>query len=54
MQRHTTHYAAYDKYWEQVTPRDRGLVRHATCANGDVVITTRDGPPASVTYVEER
>jgi hypothetical protein len=21
MQRHTTHYAAYDKYWEQVTPR---------------------------------
>lgn len=21
MQRHTTHYAAYDKYWEQTTPR---------------------------------
>lgn len=21
MQRHTTHYAAYDKYWQQVTPR---------------------------------
>ena len=21
MQRHTTHYAAYDRYWEQVTPR---------------------------------
>ena len=21
MQRHTTHYAAYDRYWEQTTPR---------------------------------
>jgi hypothetical protein len=21
MQRHTTHYAAYDRYWTQVTPR---------------------------------
>ena len=21
MQRHTSHYAAYDRYWEEVTPR---------------------------------
>jgi dipeptidyl aminopeptidase/acylaminoacyl peptidase len=42
MQRHTTHYAAYDKYWELVTPRivawfDRYLQR------SDVTITTDSG-----------
>lgn len=41
MQRHTTHYAAYDRYWEQTTPRivawfDR-YVRPS-----DVVISTAD------------
>jgi dipeptidyl aminopeptidase/acylaminoacyl peptidase len=44
MQRHTTHYAAYDRYWEQTTPRivewfDRYLVP------ADVVVTTRTGLP---------
>ncbi|TQM11605.1 alpha/beta hydrolase [Pseudonocardia kunmingensis] len=39
MQRHTTHYAAYDRYWEQTTPRivawfDRYL------RPADVVVTT--------------
>jgi dipeptidyl aminopeptidase/acylaminoacyl peptidase len=42
MQRHTTHYAAYDQYWTTVTPRivdwfDRHLGR------GDVEIHTPDG-----------
>jgi dipeptidyl aminopeptidase/acylaminoacyl peptidase len=42
MQRHTTHYAAYDKYWETVTPRivqwfERYLV------NGGVVVRTDGG-----------
>jgi uncharacterized protein len=41
MQRHTTHYAAYDEYWELVTPRivrwfDRYLQR------SDVAITSAD------------
>ena len=43
MQRHTTHYAAYDKYWESVTPRlvacfARYLV------NGDVVVRSVGEP----------
>jgi dipeptidyl aminopeptidase/acylaminoacyl peptidase len=47
MQRHTSHYAAYDKYWETVTPRivewfDRYLVA------GDVVVRTTE-PAAEVT-----
>lgn len=51
MQRHTTHYAAYDKYWETVTPAivdwfDTHL------SNGDVVITTHDGPAETVTHLE--
>ena len=41
MQRHTTHYAAYDRYWETVTPLivewfDRHL------RNGGVVVTSRE------------
>jgi pimeloyl-ACP methyl ester carboxylesterase len=41
MQRHTSHYAAYDRYWETVTPRivewfDRYLV------SGDVVVRTAE------------
>jgi dipeptidyl aminopeptidase/acylaminoacyl peptidase len=52
MQRHTTHYAAYDKYWEQVTPRivawfDTHL--HA----GDVVVHSEIPPHAAVTVLEE-
>ena len=44
MQRHTTHYAAYDRYWEQVTPAHRRVVRRATCAPRDV---GRDAPTAT-------
>lgn len=51
MQRHTTHYAAYDKYWATVTP---AIVQwfDTHLSNGDVVITTQDGPAESVTYLE--
>ncbi|SEF15657.1 alpha/beta hydrolase [Jiangella alba] len=51
MQRHTTHYAAYDKYWEKVTPAIVGWF-DTYLNNGDVVITTQDGPAESVTYLE--
>jgi len=42
MQRHTTHYAAYDRYWTTVTPLivdwfDRHL------RNGGVQVTSSDG-----------
>jgi hypothetical protein len=52
MQRHTTHYAAYDKYWETVTPLlvewfDRHL------SNGGVVVTSSDGGRADVHDVTE-
>ncbi|MGH9152561.1 MAG: alpha/beta hydrolase [Acidimicrobiales bacterium] len=50
MQRHTTHYAAYDQYWAVVTPRivewfDRHL------RNGDVVVQTGTADGAAVEYV---
>jgi dipeptidyl aminopeptidase/acylaminoacyl peptidase len=52
MQRHTTHYAAYDRYWELVTPRivawfDTHL--HA----GDVVVRSADPSSATVTVLED-
>lgn len=52
MQRHTTHYAAYDQYWELVTPRivawfDTHL--HA----GDVVVRSANPPAATVTVLED-
>ncbi len=39
MQRHTTHYAAYDDYWEQVTPL---IVEwfERYISHGDVVVST--------------
>ncbi|HEY7174836.1 MAG TPA: alpha/beta fold hydrolase [Micromonosporaceae bacterium] len=41
MQRHTTHYAAYDKYWQVVTPRIVGwLDRHVR--RGSVVVRDAD------------
>ncbi|GAA1959874.1 alpha/beta hydrolase [Agromyces allii] len=41
MQRHTTHYAAYDRYWEQTTPRIVDwLDRHVRPAH--VVVRTTD------------
>lgn len=42
MQRHTTHYAAYDRYWTAVTPLIvRWLDRHLR--GGDVMVTSSDG-----------
>jgi dipeptidyl aminopeptidase/acylaminoacyl peptidase len=51
MQRHTTHYAAYDKYWQQVTPRivdwfDRYL------RSGAVVVHSADTDTVPVEYLE--
>lgn len=47
MQRHTTHYAAYDRYWTTVTPlivdwfdthlRNSGVVVRTGDATGDVI-----------------
>jgi dipeptidyl aminopeptidase/acylaminoacyl peptidase len=49
MQRHTTHYAAYDRYWTTVTPlivewfdrhlRAGGVVVHTGAATGEVIET---------------
>lgn len=51
MLRHTTHYAAYDKYWEQATPRMVAWVRtHVSPA--DIVIHQSDGTESSTTSVE--
>ena len=52
MQRHTTHYAAYDRYWTTVTPLivdwfDR-YVR-----NGEVVVTSDDGAGDVIEHMEE-
>lgn len=50
MQRHTTHYAAYDQYWETVTPRMVDWYRqHLT--NGPVVVRTSDGNAESVDFI---
>jgi dipeptidyl aminopeptidase/acylaminoacyl peptidase len=50
MQRHTTHYAAYDQYWESVTPRivewfDRYVV------NGNVVVRQVTERAESIEYL---
>jgi dipeptidyl aminopeptidase/acylaminoacyl peptidase len=51
MQRHTSHYAAYDTYWESVTPRivtwfDRYL------QNSGVVARSDDGSGETIDYLE--
>jgi uncharacterized protein len=51
LQRHTTHYAAYDRYWQTVTPRivswfDRYL------QNGNVVVHSRTDGSEDVDYLE--
>ena len=53
MQRHTTHYAAYDRYWTTVTPLivdwfDTHL------RNGGVVVSSGDGLPDTIELREER
>lgn len=46
MQRHTTHYAAYDQYWETVTPRIvEWFNRHLV--NGSVVVRGSEALPDS-------
>ncbi|HUY74096.1 MAG TPA: alpha/beta fold hydrolase [Candidatus Dormibacteraeota bacterium] len=50
MQRHTTHYAAYDRYWTQVTPRIVDWFdRHLVAAN--VLVRTSDGAAESSTWL---
>jgi hypothetical protein len=43
MQRHTTHYAAYDRYWEQVTPRIVGWFEKYLRPGGLVLRSAGDG-----------
>lgn len=50
MQRHTTHYAAYDKYWETVTPRIVGWFEQYL-VNGGVVTRTVSGGGEAVEYL---
>jgi dipeptidyl aminopeptidase/acylaminoacyl peptidase len=51
MQRHTTHYAAYDRYWEQTTPRIVAWFdRHLTKRN--VVITSSENGDARTENLE--
>jgi dipeptidyl aminopeptidase/acylaminoacyl peptidase len=52
MQRHTTHYAAYDQYWEQVTPRIVAWF-DTHLRSGDVVVHSTNPPQASVTFLED-
>jgi hypothetical protein len=53
MQRHTTHYAAYDQYWERVTPRIVSWF-DTHLRSGGVVSRAADGAAAeSVTFLEE-
>ena len=55
MQRHTTHYAAYDRYWEQVTPLIVEWFDRYISHGG--VVESRSAEPAgaatSTTYLEE-
>jgi hypothetical protein len=52
MQRHTTHYAAYDKYWELVTPRIVGWF-HTHLKAGNVVVRSGHPSHAAVTFLED-
>jgi hypothetical protein len=50
MQRHTTHYAAYDRYWEQVTPAIVDWFSRYV-AHGKVVITSAAEREQTVQYL---
>lgn len=51
MQRHTTHYAAYDQYWTVVTPRIVDwLDRHVR--NGAIVVSTESDSRGSIEWIE--
>lgn len=51
LQRNTSHYAAYDKYWQLVTPRIVDWFERY-CTNGDVVVRTDTEGPEDVDYLE--
>jgi hypothetical protein len=52
MQRHTTHYAAYDRYWTSVTPLIVDWFdRHVR--GGGVVVTSGDGGADVIELIEE-
>lgn len=51
MQRHTTHYAAYDQYWEVVTPRIVDWFERHLVAGG-VVVTADETAAAGVEQLE--
>ena len=51
MQRHTTHYAAYDQYWELVTPRIVAWFE-THLRGGHVAVRSAQAPHATVTYLE--
>ena len=52
MQRHTTHYAAYDRYWTSVTPLIVDwLDRYVR--SGGVVVTSSDGGGDIIELMEE-
>jgi len=52
MQRHTTHYAAYDRYWEVVTPRIvQWFQRHLH--TGGVLVREQDADEEAVEWVED-
>jgi uncharacterized protein len=53
MQRHTTHYAAYDQYWELVTPRITAWF-DTHLRSGDVVARTAADTPENVTLLEKQ
>ena len=52
MQRHTTHYAAYDQYWELVTPRIVDWFQ-THLRSGHVAIRSASSSSATVTYLED-
>jgi dipeptidyl aminopeptidase/acylaminoacyl peptidase len=51
MQRHTTHYAAYDKYWEQITPRIVGWF-DTHLKSGSIVVHSAGTSAQPIEYVE--
>jgi dipeptidyl aminopeptidase/acylaminoacyl peptidase len=50
MQRHTTHYAAYDQYWERVTPAIVGWFDRYV-RNGNIVVSAVDRTSEYIDYL---
>lgn len=53
MQHHTTHYAAYDRYWEQTTPRIVEWLERYVRPASIVVRSSRPDAPAEVVEIME-